>query len=302
MHAHASSGAVETIEPAPAKINLALHVTGQRADGYHLLETLVTFTDAGDVIRIRDAAEDDFSISGRFASTLANSGDAGSNLVLRARDLLRSKLGDSGALTSPISIHLEKNLPIASGIGGGSADAAAALRGLMRHWRVSASPETLNEIALTLGADVPMCLASAPLIARGIGEDITPIDLSALAMVLINPLKGVSTPEIFRRLASKNNPPLPVSGDAVSSDWISRIAGLRNDLQQPAAALLPQIDESLSLLTQAGASLARMSGSGATCYGIFAARDQAFMARDAIRAQHPEWYVEATMTKTGTVA
>lgn len=295
MHAHELSGAGETIEPAPAKINLALHVTGQREDGYHLLETLVTFTDAGDVIRIRDAEEDRFSISGRFAATLENNGDSASNLVLRARDMLRDSLHASGISTPPVSLHLEKNLPIASGIGGGSADAAAALRGLIRHWQVSVPPETQNKIALKLGADVPMCIASMPLIARGIGEEITPVIIPELAMVLVNPLKGVSTPEIFRRLTSKSNAPLPV----LDGDWAASLSALRNDLQPPATALLPEISKSLQLLTEAGASVARMSGSGATCYGIFASAEKASMAQGALRALQPDWYIEATMTRTG---
>lgn len=128
MRMHDVSGAIETIEAAPAKINLALHVTGQRADGYHLLETLVTFTAAGDVIRIRDADADSFSISGPFGDLL-RAGDGGDNLVTRARDLLRDALLSTGQPARPVAIHLEKNLPVASGIGGGSADAAATLRG-----------------------------------------------------------------------------------------------------------------------------------------------------------------------------
>ncbi len=129
------TGAVDTVEAAPAKINLALHVTGQREDGYHLLDMLVTFTEAGDVIRIRNADEDSFSISGRFASDLLQS-HASNNLVLKARDLLRGHAGKCGLTSTPVAIHLDKNLPVASGIGGGSADAAAALRGLIHHWQL----------------------------------------------------------------------------------------------------------------------------------------------------------------------
>ncbi|MCZ7907946.1 4-(cytidine 5'-diphospho)-2-C-methyl-D-erythritol kinase [Agrobacterium leguminum] len=293
MRGHDVSGATETIEAAPAKINLALHVTGQRADGYHLLETLVTFTEAGDTIRIRDADADSFSISGPFGDLL-RAGDGGDNLVTRARDLLRDALASTGQPARPVAIHLEKNLPVASGIGGGSADAAATLRGLLRHWRARIRPDTLASMALTLGADVPMCLESRSLIARGIGEDIEPVtDLPELAMVLANPLKAVSTPEIFRRLQNKTNPPLPASA---TIGWMDFLAQSRNDLQPPAQALLPEIGEIIGLLSQEGAALVRMSGSGATCFGIFHSLEAARKAETSLRKRRPGWYFQATRT------
>lgn len=295
MRGHDVSGATETIEAAPAKINLALHVTGQRADGYHLLETLVTFTEAGDTIRIRDADADadSFSISGPFGDIL-RTGDGGDNLVTRARDLLRDALASTGQPAPPVAIHLEKNLPVASGIGGGSADAAATLRGLLRHWRAGIVPGALASMALTLGADVPMCLESRSLIARGIGEDIEPVtDLPELAMVLANPLKAVSTPEIFRRLQNKTNPPLPASA---TIGWMDFLAQSRNDLQPPAQALLPEIGEIIGLLSQEGAALVRMSGSGATCFGIFHSLEAARKAETSLRKRRPGWYFQATRT------
>ncbi|MGV1957892.1 4-(cytidine 5'-diphospho)-2-C-methyl-D-erythritol kinase [Agrobacterium sp. 22-214-1] len=293
MRGHDVSGATETIEAAPAKINLALHVTGQRADGYHLLETLVTFTEAGDTIRIRDADADSFSISGPFGDLL-RAGDGGDNLVTRARDLLRDALASTGQPAPPVAIHLEKNLPVASGIGGGSADAAATLRGLLRHWRAGIAPDALASTALTLGADVPMCLESRSLIARGIGEDIEPVtDLPELAMVLANPLKAVSTPEIFRRLQTKTNPPLPASA---TIGWMDFLAQSRNDLQPPAQALLPEIGEIIGLLSQEGAALVRMSGSGATCFGIFHSLEAARKAETSLRKKRPGWYFQATRT------
>ncbi|WP_142778733.1 4-(cytidine 5'-diphospho)-2-C-methyl-D-erythritol kinase [Agrobacterium sp. T29] len=293
MRGHDVSGATETIEAAPAKINLALHVTGQRADGYHLLETLVTFTEAGDTIRIRDADADSFSISGPFGDLL-RAGDGGDNLVTRARDLLRDALASTGQPVPPVAIHLEKNLPVASGIGGGSADAAATLRGLLRHWRAGIAPDALASMALTLGADVPMCLESRSLIARGIGEDIEPVtDLPELAMVLANPLKAVSTPEIFRRLQTKTNPPLPASA---TIGWMDFLAQSRNDLQPPAQALLPEIGEIVGLLSQEGAALVRMSGSGATCFGIFHSLEAARKAETSLRKKRPGWYFQATRT------
>ncbi|SCY76155.1 4-(cytidine 5'-diphospho)-2-C-methyl-D-erythritol kinase [Rhizobium sp. NFACC06-2] len=293
MRGHDVSGATETIEAAPAKINLALHVTGQRADGYHLLETLVTFTEAGDTIRIRDTDADSFSISGPFGDLL-RAGDGGDNLVTRARDLLRNALASTGQAAPPVAIHLEKNLPVASGIGGGSADAAATLRGLLRHWRAGIAPDTLASMALTLGADVPMCLESRSLIARGIGEDIEPLtDLPDLVMVLANPLKAVSTPEIFRRLQTKTNPPLPASA---TIGWMDFLAQSRNDLQPSAQALLPEIGEIIGLLSQEGAALVRMSGSGATCFGIFHSLEAARKAETSLRKKRPGWYFQATRT------
>ncbi|CAN7173585.1 4-(cytidine 5'-diphospho)-2-C-methyl-D-erythritol kinase [Agrobacterium tumefaciens] len=293
MRGHDVSGATETIEAAPAKINLALHVTGQRADGYHLLETLVTFTEAGDTIRIRDADADSFSISGPFGDLL-RAGDGGDNLVTHARDLLRDALASTGQPAPPVAIHLEKNLPVASGIGGGSADAAATLRGLLRHWRAGIVPDALASMALTLGADVPMCLESRSLIARGIGEDIEPVtDLPELVMVLANPLKAVSTPEIFRRLQNKTNPPLPASA---TIGWMDFLAQNRNDLQPPAQALLPEIGEIIGLLSQEGAALVRMSGSGATCFGIFHSLEAARKAETSLRKRRPGWYFQATRT------
>lgn len=299
MLAHDSQGAVGTVETAPAKINLALHVVGQRADGYHLLETLVTFTEAGDVVRIRDADEDGFTLSGQFAHALCNTDPSG-NLVLKARDLLRRHAAQMGSATPPVGIHLDKNLPVASGIGGGSADAAAALRGLIRHWRLSIDAGALNGIALTLGADVPMCLASRPLIARGIGEEIGPlVPFPQLHLVLVNPLKAVSTPQIFRLLESKTNEALPERIEAKAQDWVSILAGLRNDLQAPAVKVLPQIDDILVMLRGQGAELVRMSGSGATCFGLFAASGTAQAAATTLREQQPGWYVQATTTIGG---
>ncbi|NTE58223.1 4-(cytidine 5'-diphospho)-2-C-methyl-D-erythritol kinase [Agrobacterium tumefaciens] len=293
MRVDEKTGATETIEAAPAKINLALHVTGQRADGYHLLETLVTFTEAGDSIRIRDADADTFSISGPFGDLL-RAGDGGDNLVTRARDRLRDALAATGRSGRPVAIHLEKNLPVASGIGGGSADAAATLRALLRHWHVTVEPEELAAIALTLGADVPMCLASRPLIARGIGEEIEPVtDLPCLFLVLANPLKAVSTPDIFRRLQSKTNPRLPAHA---TIGWMDFLAQSRNDLQPAAQALLPEIGEVIELLSQEGAALVRMSGSGATCFGVFHSFDAAQDAETSLRKKRPDWYFQATRT------
>ncbi|MGR9223829.1 4-(cytidine 5'-diphospho)-2-C-methyl-D-erythritol kinase [Rhizobium leguminosarum] len=283
-------------EEARAKINLALHVTGQRPDGYHLLDMLVTFTDHGDRLDFMRSPTDEFTLSGRFGETLA--GDGGTNLVLKARDLLREAIGP---LAFPVRIQLEKNLPVASGIGGGSADAAATLRGLMRLWGTSLPEEALAALALKLGADVPMCLASRPLIARGIGEKIEPVpELPVLAMVLANPLKGVSTPEVFRQLATKNNPALSLPPSRpLAADWLAAIAAARNDLEPPARELVPEIAVISAMLRAHGALLTRMSGSGATCFGIFATMAAAEDAAAALHDARPDWYFQATETVSG---
>jgi 4-diphosphocytidyl-2-C-methyl-D-erythritol kinase len=275
-------------EHAPAKINLALHVTGRRADGYHLLESLAVFTEFGDRLSVAPAAEDSFVVTGPFAAHVPV--DAG-NLVIRARDALRTL--DAAAAT-PVAITLEKNLPIASGIGGGSSDAAAALRALSRHWRIDAD---LAALGIKLGADVPMCLAARSLIARGIGEVLEPVSLPPLSLVLVNPGVAVSTPEVFRDLASRENPvlpPLPSSLDAASV--LAWLRTTRNDLEAPAKALAPVIGDALDALDRSGALFSRMSGSGATCFGLFESRTAADAAAASIRAGSPGWFVAATAT------
>lgn len=278
------------VEEASAKINLALAVVGQRADGYHLLDSLVTFTAFGDRLGFAPAAEDRLTLSGRFAAALAG----GDNLVLAARDRLRAVLVEAGQAAPPVHIHLEKNLPVAAGIGGGSADAAATLRGLMTLWRARLPQEARDTLAVGLGADVPMCLASRPLVARGVGEELVPLAMPALPLVLVNPLVGVSTPAVFRLLAEKRNPPLDLP--AAVTDWPALIARLRNDLEPPARALCGEIGEVADSLAGSGAGLVRMTGSGATCFGLYPSEDAAKAAAEELARGHPGWFVTATMT------
>lgn len=262
------AGAVSLL--APAKINLALHVTGQRPDGYHLLDSLVVFAGRGDRVTLVPGPLS-LSVSGPFAAGL----DAGEgNLCLRAARLAGREA----------AIHLEKNLPLASGIGGGSADAAAVLRGLGVR---PAQPERL-------GADLPVCLASRPARMRGLGEVLDPLPpLPPFHMVLVNPGKGLSTPQVFAALADKANPPLPTpAGWAGLDDLLAYLRRTRNDLQAPAVALLPEIADCLAALRDGGALLARMSGSGATCFGIFPDADAA--AQAAQRIARPGWWVAET--------
>jgi 4-diphosphocytidyl-2-C-methyl-D-erythritol kinase len=282
---------------APAKVNLALHVTGRRDDGYHLLETFAVFTALGDRISAEPDDHDSFSIDGPEAGPLR--GEApGSNLVSRARDALRQAAQADGHAAPPVRLHLDKRLPVASGIGGGSADAAAALKLLARLWGYQPAPETLAAIALELGADVPMCLASRPLIASGIGEALAPVELGfVLDLVIVNPRISVSTPVVFSALESRTNPPLPAhEGLSGRSEFINWLTQTRNDLEPPACAKVPSIADCLTSLQGAGALFARMSGSGASCFGIFENAAAAEAAAIAIRKAQPGWFVAASCT------
>lgn len=283
------------VRAAPAKINLALHVTGRRADGYHLLDTLVAFAAFGDRVNAEAAGSDAFLVAGPHAAAVPTDGV---NLVLRARDLLRQRFPEARA---PVRIRLEKNLPVASGVGGGSSDAAAALKALARLWNLPEETGTLAQLALPLGADVPMCLHARPLVARGIGEEIAPVDaMPALALVLAHPGAAVSTPDIFRRLERRDNPPLPpLPGARDAKNLVEWLRGCRNDLEAPALAAQPVIGAVLRALRASGAGLARMSGSGATCFGIFSSLEEAGAAAAAIRAAQPGWFVTATRSGGG---
>ncbi|MFU0506500.1 4-(cytidine 5'-diphospho)-2-C-methyl-D-erythritol kinase [Pseudaminobacter sp. NGMCC 1.201702] len=276
------------IEDAPAKINLALHVTGQRQDGYHLIESLAVFSRYGDRVTVTAAREDSFSVAGPFAAQIPL--DAG-NLAMRARDALRRTV--SSERTMPVAILLEKNLPVASGIGGGSSDAAATLRALARHWNIK---DDLSELALRLGADVPMCLVGRPLVASGIGEIVEPVAMfPQLHLVLVNPGVEIATPDVFRALQNRQNPPLPpLPEDRGVTAVVKWLGKTRNDLEVPARAVAPTIGDALTALGGAGALLARMSGSGATCFGLFETQDAARRAAGKIRDMEPGWFVVAT--------
>jgi 4-diphosphocytidyl-2-C-methyl-D-erythritol kinase len=268
-------------EFAPAKINLCLHVTGQRGDGYHLLDSLVAFADVGDRITCTAADRLSLTITGPQAGNLPVSDD---NLVLRAARAM-------GALAA---ITLEKHLPVASGIGGGSADAAATLRALAR---MAGAPLPDAAAVLALGADVPVCLSGRPLRMQGVGEVLTPLPaLPETHLVLVNPHVAVPTPAVFRALPEKVNPPLPmVPAFADVAELAGYLAGQRNDLEAPAITVAPVIATvKAALAAQGGCLLARMSGSGATCFGLFADAETAQAAARAIRSSHREWWVEPT--------
>lgn len=278
---------------APAKINLALHVTGQRADGYHLLESLVVFAKVGDWLTIEPDSEDRLTFSGPFGVSLQ--ADHDTNLVLKARDTMRRIARLKDLPCPPVSFHLEKNLPLSSGVGGGSADAAATLICLNELWRLELTAGELATLGLSLGADVPMCLFGKPLVASGIGETITPVQgLPELSLVLVNPGAGVSTPAIFKMLVNKDNQELAQLSSAIaesSTKFIEYLKTTRNDLQVPASVLCPQIAEVLDTLNNAGALFSRMSGSGATCFGIFENQESARLAASTIASNTKNWWV-----------
>ncbi len=279
---------------AHAKINLALHVTGQRPDGFHLLDTLVVFTQFGDRILLSPCRDDRakvvFETRGPFADKL---GVDDHNLVMQAANALAQLISEPVA---PVTITLEKNLPVASGIGGGSADAAATLLALKDFWL----PDTeldLAVIAAGLGSDVAMCLHAKPLRAQGIGEMVTPLNSAKpLALVLVNPGVPVETAAVFKRLSRKENP--AISNEPMTKlPGIRQIAVLRNDLERSAMAVAPVIAEVLTTLADSqGCRIARMSGSGATCFGVYNTFSQAEAAMNTVKTKRPDWWCVASCT------
>ena len=270
-------------EQAFAKINLALHVTGRRLDGYHELDSVVAFAGVCDVLTLQQAEETSLSLSGPFAKDLEG---ASNNSVLAAWHEL-AKLAEP----KPVKFHLEKNLPIASGIGGGSADAAAALRGLIKLFNLKIPTHDLTAIALKLGADVPVCLASKTCRMQGIGETLSPIATQLpKAIVLVNPLVPSPTTKVFETLRLKSG---QSHGSAIED--ITNINSWRNDLEHPAIKLLPEIAQVIATLkSQPEIIGARMSGSGATCFGLVENLEAAEFAANAIISKSQGWWVKAT--------
>jgi 4-diphosphocytidyl-2-C-methyl-D-erythritol kinase len=280
-------------EAAPAKINLALHVTGRRADGYHLLDSLVAFAGPGDCLRAEPAAALTLAVTGPGAAGVPTGAD---NLVLRAARLFDDPPGGA-ALT------LEKHLPAAGGIGGGSSDAAATLRALARLWdRPLPGPAAV----LSLGADVPVCLAPGAWRMRGIGDRLDPGPaLPACWAVLVNPGLAVSTPSVFAALQSRENPPLPDLPPrfANAAEMAAWLRATRNDLATPAQLHAPAIGDVLAALgATPGVLLARMSGSGATCFGLYSEASRARLAAASIAGARPGWWVMAAELIGGAAA
>jgi 4-diphosphocytidyl-2-C-methyl-D-erythritol kinase len=273
---------------APAKINLFLHVGERRSDGYHELESLVVFADVGDELLIEPAKSFSLALDGPFGGKLANEQD---NLIAKAARALGAKAGRS----PDVRITLTKNLPVASGIGGGSADAAATLRGLVQFWDIKMPQPELHAIAETLGSDVPACLLSETLWMTGRGEGIEPVPgLPPAPLVLVNPGVAVSTARIFANLKNRvgigqaAKPRADLSMLALADYFKSN----RNDLEKPAREIAPAIDEVLQAISHSGALRTRMSGSGATCFGLFADDKSAEAAAAKIAEDHPDWWVK----------
>ena len=247
---------------APAKINLCLHVYGKTDGGLHNLDTIVVFCQFGDTITVRLAEQDSFCVRGPFAPALTES-DTSKNLVIAARDAFRS----NGGICGPVTICLFKEIPIAAGLGGGSADAAATLRALNKMAKTPLSDNQLFAVAAKLGSDVPVCLAATPHRIKGTGDLIYPLEkIQAGALVLVNPLVSLPTAAVFKKLCPPYNQPLP---DINEHDAV-RYCRFGNDLERAATAFVPEISDLLNRLRQTpSCQAAQMSGSGASCFGIF---------------------------------
>lgn len=271
--------------PAPAKINLYLHVTGRRADGYHLLDSLVAFTDLGDEITIAPADDFALTITGPFAGQTPQA----DNLVEKTARILCARFEKAPA----IHITLTKNLPVGSGIGGGSSDAAATARGLCTYFGIE---DKIGDILLSLGADIPACYRCAPLRFLKIGEELQDVtDFPALPVLLANPLIPCPTRKVFqaiRAVSDGDKTALPPLGN---QDALFRfLQNTRNDLTEPASHIVPTIQTVLDALRASGASLARMSGSGATCFALYESEADCRAAAARLRQNHPGWWIQST--------
>jgi len=281
---------------AAAKVNLYLHVTGRRDDGYHELDSLIAFAAVHDTLLLTPSPRIELVVGGPNAGALEPAGD---NLVLTAARRLAERSGTKAGAR----IELVKRLPVAAGIGGGSADAAAALHGLRRLWDIDLADNDWQSLALGLGADVPVCFHGRAAFVGGIGERIDPAPhLPAVPMVLVNPGVAVPTPAVFARRTGPFTPAARFAATAATADELADLLAARgNDLFAPACGLAPVIGEAVERLQSApGCLLARMSGSGATCFGLFAAADAADAAAASLRAQRPGWWAAATDLLTAT--
>jgi 4-diphosphocytidyl-2-C-methyl-D-erythritol kinase len=282
---------------APAKINLFLHVGDRRPDGYHNLASLIAFADAGDWIEVRDAKRTSLQITGPFAAALKDEPD---NLVLKAARDLDVWAEERNHKTTPVELILEKNLPIAAGIGGGSSDAAAVLHLLAEHWSLPIPIDELEAIGQTLGADVPVCLRGCPTLVAGMGEILSPApELPPVSLVLVNPGIEVPTKRIFNTISVRSGvtPPVFPRAFADARSLAMYLDRLFNDLAAPAKAIAPVIMQAESaLVATEGCLIARMSGSGATCFGLYETDEGAAAAAALIAKAHPEWWVKAART------
>ena len=274
---------------APAKINLYLHVTGKRADGYHLLDSLVAFTDIADAVRLEPSEKFAFTLEGPLAESLRNEPPE-TNLAVRAAQKA------SEFFNTPLNVHITliKNLPTASGIGGGSSDAAAVLRLLATHWNLDPQNPQLSTLAASLGQDIPCCLPAETCYFQGIGDVVTqgPM-LPPTAIVLVNPNKALPTPAVFKARTGEFLPPARLDATPRTAQDLAVLLQQRdNNLTETACALMPEIRTILAALTTTPECLlARMSGSGATCFGLYPDIKTAEQAAAHLRAAHPTWWI-----------
>ncbi|MDH6259860.1 4-(cytidine 5'-diphospho)-2-C-methyl-D-erythritol kinase [Bradyrhizobium sp. BR13661] len=286
------------IEEGRAKVNLSLRVIGRRADGYHDLESVVAFADCADRLTLEPGGELRLATTGPLAAAC---GEMSDNLVFKAAKLL----GEAVPNLKLGAFALDKVLPVAAGIGGGSADAAAALRLLARLNNLSLDDPRLQKVALATGADVPVCLLSHACDMTGVGEQLLPLALPSMPCVMVNPRVPVATKDVFQALGLRNGellvgatdvleaPAWPEAGGSIA-DWVEVLETVANDLEAPAMRIEPVIGDVLrALRSSAGVRLARMSGSGATCFAIYGAATDAHAAAEKIRKDHPGWWVHA---------
>lgn len=275
---------------APAKVNLFLHVTGRRGDGYHELESLVAFAAVSDRIEVRPAERFEFETDGPFAGALGRGAD---NLAVRAA----MALAEAAGIAPNARIRLHKALPVAAGLGGGSADAAATLRALAALWDVTLPGDALTALAVRLGADVPVCLASRPSTMRGIGERIEAAPaLPAAPILLVNPAVPLATEAVFEAREGPFSTPREFAAAPRDAPALAAALGeTGNDLAAGARRLCPEIDAVLAAIeTSPSCLLARLTGSGPTCFGLFPTERHADRAAARIAADRPRWWVRAT--------
>ena len=292
------SSASELVEDGRAKVNLTLRVVGRRVDGYHDLESVVAFADCADRLSLLPGNELRLKTTGPLAEAC---GEVADNLVLKAARLLAERV--PGLKTGTFTLY--KTLPVAAGIGGGSADAAAALRLLAKANGLAADDARLFEVAQLAGADVPVCVASRACVMTGVGESLLPLALPKLPCVLVNPRVAVATKDVFAALGLRSGELLVGFADVLQAivwpeagasleEWVEAFAASSNDLEAPAMRIQPVIGEVISALNATdGAWLARMSGSGATCFAIYENTAEAGRAAEKLRRDHPEWWVHA---------
>jgi len=283
--------------PAPAKLNLYLHVTGKRDDGYHLLDSLAAFAAVHDTVTVEDANDLSLTNIGPFGDQLSNDQD---NLVMQAALRLREITG----ISAGAKITLIKRLPVASGIGGGSADAAATIKGLVRLWDIHPGQHDLSGLALSLGADVPICLFGQAAFMGGIGEEIDPVgDLPETPIVMVNPGVDVATPSVFKARTAAFSPARRFSETPETTKQLIHLLNDNrdNELMIPALSLEPAIGEVISALSASGdCRFARMSGSGATCFGFFSDMEKAEAAAEKVSKSNPDWWATATRLVSDT--